>query len=106
MLGKSLVGIRTLVIRLLCQRFDHWAKGSTHRKKVEKLGFYTFLSVVSGVVSGVTKVTFFLLILFYFMFFAVNNKVETRREEPGYEFGQNLNLFLLFDDFGRFLRFF
>ena len=48
MLGKSLVGIRTLAIRLGCERFEHWAKGSTHRKQVEKLGFYTFLSVVSG----------------------------------------------------------
>ena len=45
-----------------------------------------------------TKVTFIL-----FHFFAVNNVVETRREEPGYELGQNLDL--LFDDFGPFLRF-
>ena len=39
----------------------------------------------------------------YFIFFAVNNEVETRREEPGYELGQNLDL--LFDDFGPDLRF-
>ena len=45
-----------------------------------------------------TKVTFIL-----FHFFAVNNVVETRREEPGYELGQNLDL--LFDDFGPFLRY-
>ena len=30
-------------------------------------------------------------ILFNFMFFAVNNEVEARREEPGYEVGQNLD---------------
>ena len=40
------------------------------------------------------------------MFFAVNNEVETRREEPGYEVGQTLDPVLLFDDFGPFLRFF
>ena len=47
MLGKSLVGFRTLTIRLRGERFDHLAKGSTHRKQVEKLGFYTFLYVIS-----------------------------------------------------------
>ena len=31
------------------------------------------------------------------MFFAVNNEVETRREERGYEVGQNLEQ--LFDEF-------
>ena len=31
------------------------------------------------------------LFLFNFMFFEVNNEVETRREEPGYEVGQNLD---------------
>ena len=36
--------------------------------------------------------------------FAVNNyEVETRREEPEYELGQNLDL--LFDDFGPVLKF-
>ena len=40
-------------------------------------------------IKHVTKVTFILLILFYF--FAVNNEVETRREEPRYEVGQNLD---------------
>ena len=38
------------------------------------------------------------------MFFAVNNEVETRSEEPGYEVAQNLDL--RFDDFGPFLIFF
>ena len=39
------------------------------------------------------KVTFFLLILFCLIlcFFPVNIEVETRREEPGYEVGQNLD---------------
>ena len=37
------------------------------------------------------------------MFFAVNNEVETRSEEPGYEVAQNLDL--RFDDFGPFLRY-
>ena len=46
---KVPVGIRTLAIRLrVVELFEHLAKGSTHRKQVEKLGFYTFLSVVSG----------------------------------------------------------
>ena len=39
------------------------------------------------------------------MFFEVNNEVETRREEPGYEVGQKPRIVLLFDDFGPFLRF-
>ena len=52
-------------------------------------------------IKPVTKVTLILLILFYI--FAVNNEVETRREEPGDELGQNLDL--LFDHFGPVLRY-
>ena len=37
------------------------------------------------------------------MFFEVNNEVETRREEPGYEVGQN-RLVLLFGPFLRLFR--
>ena len=52
-------------------------------------------------IEPVTKVTFILLIKFYFIFFfAVNNEVETRREESGYEVSQKSRLVLLFDDFG------
>ena len=40
--------IRTQCIRFGGHAIDQWANTAQDRKQVEKLGFYTFLSVISG----------------------------------------------------------
>ena len=44
----SLVGFEPDAIRLSGQVLDQWPRSLKCRKQVEKLGFYTFLSVISG----------------------------------------------------------